>query len=78
MPEVIRNGEAGFVDNDVSVLVGHMRRLLADRDEAAELSRNARAVARRRFSIERFVRDWDAALTEVADVRPRVTAAAAD
>jgi glycosyltransferase involved in cell wall biosynthesis len=76
MPEVIRNGDVGFVDNDIGALVGHMRRLLVDRDEAAELSRNALALARRRFSIERFVQDWDAALREVADVRPSAVAAA--
>jgi hypothetical protein len=76
MPEMIRNGEAGFVDNDLGVLVGHMRRLLGDLDEAAELSRAARALARRRFSIDRFVRDWDTALADVAAVRPSAVAAA--
>jgi glycosyltransferase involved in cell wall biosynthesis len=76
MPEVIRNGESGFVDNDLAALITHMRRILADHDEAASLSRGARAIARERFSIDRFVRDWDATFAEVADVRPALTHAA--
>ena len=37
---------------------------LADHDEAAELSAGARTLARERFGIDRFVRDWLAVLTE--------------
>jgi hypothetical protein len=36
----------------------HLRRLLADRDEAAELSAGARRVAQERFAIDRFAAEW--------------------
>jgi hypothetical protein len=58
MATAVRNGVNGYVETDPERLVPHLRRLLADHDEAAELSAGARAVARERFGIERFVRDW--------------------
>src|SRR5215213_4945667 len=70
MPEVIRNGESGYLDNDVDALVAHIARLVDDRDEAQALSRNARRTARARFGIDRFVRNWDRVFAEVAGVRP--------
>ena len=69
MSTAVRNGVNGYVDTRLDVLVGHMRRLLDDREEAAALSTGARRVARERFGIERFVRDWNAALAEVTDTR---------
>jgi|GEM_PF-4573240 len=45
-----------------------MRDLLRDRAEAARLGRNAQAVARERFSIQRFVRDWDNAFRLVTSL----------
>jgi hypothetical protein len=56
----------GYVETDPIKLVGHLRRLLADRDEAAELSAGARRVARERFGIERFPSDWTAVLRKAA------------
>ena len=50
-----------------------MRRLLDDPDEAAELSAGARTLARERFGIDRFVRDWLAVLHEAAGM-PGVSA----
>ncbi len=63
MATAVRNGVNGYVETDEHRLVAHLRRLLADHDEAAELSAGARALARERFGIERFVADWLAALT---------------
>lgn len=65
MPEVIRDGEAGYLANDVEVLIAHAQRLLRDRDEAAALSATAHRIARERFGIGRFVRDWSDALALV-------------
>ena len=67
---VIENGCSGLVDTDVEVLERGMRRLLADPDEARRLGENGGRVARRRFGIERFVRDWDRLLHEVAGDAP--------
>lgn len=64
MASAVQNGVNGYVETDWRRIPGHLRRLLADRDEAAELSAGARTLARERFGIERFVRDWLTVLDE--------------
>lgn len=71
MATVVDNGVSGWVDTDVGRLIGHMRDLLADPGAARRLGEGARRTARRRFSIDRFVADWDAAFRTVAGERPR-------
>lgn len=66
MATAVQNGVNGYVDTDVQRLIGRMRQLIEDPREARRLSAGARAVARERFSIERFARDWDATFREVA------------
>jgi hypothetical protein len=56
---------SGFVDTDVSRLVERMRLLLSDRDMAGRLGAGAKAYARRRFNIDRFVADWSQAFSLV-------------
>ena len=63
---VIVNGENGYVGADVDVLIEQMRGLLRDPGEARRLGENARRTALERFGIERFARDWDNLLSEVA------------
>jgi hypothetical protein len=58
MASAVQNGVNGYVETDPRRLAGHLRRLLADRDEAAALSAGAKRVAAERFGIERFVTDW--------------------
>jgi glycosyl transferase family 1 len=58
----VRDGETGYADTNVERLVDGMRTLLADPGEARRLGENARRVARERFAIDRFVRDWNEAL----------------
>jgi glycosyltransferase involved in cell wall biosynthesis len=67
MATLIDNGASGWVDTDVNVLVGRMRRLLDDPDEARRLGQGARRTAERRFFIERFAGDWDRTLRAVVD-----------
>jgi hypothetical protein len=55
---VIEDGVSGYVDTDVDALVGRMRGLLDDREEAKRLGEAARRTAERRFAIDRFARDW--------------------
>jgi hypothetical protein len=69
MVTAVQNGVNGYVDTNVSALIDHMQRLLADHGEAAELSRGAREYARARFGIERFARDWDQTFRFVAGSR---------
>jgi hypothetical protein len=75
MVTTVENGVSGYLDTDVGRLVQHMQRLLADPNEARALGEGARRHARRRFAIERFVRDWDEAFTLVVGKTPdsRVT-----
>lgn len=61
MATAVENGVGGYVDTNIETLVGHMRRLLDDPDEARRLGAGARRVAERRFGIGRFVDDWAAA-----------------
>ena len=58
--------EAGVVSTRVDVLADAMRRLIQDRDEAAERGRAARAAVLQRYGLERFLGDWDDVLEEVA------------
>jgi glycosyltransferase involved in cell wall biosynthesis len=57
---------AGVVSTKVDVLVEAMRRLVRDREEAAERGRAARAVALERYGLARFLERWDELLREVA------------
>lgn len=62
---VIENGKSGFVDTRVDALVAAMHTLLREPELARSLGRGARARARERFGIGRFVADWHAALARV-------------
>jgi hypothetical protein len=65
LPTVIENGVTGYVSCDLDELIDHMRALLADPVAARRLGANARALARERFGLDRFRRDWDAAFERV-------------
>jgi hypothetical protein len=66
MASAVQNGVNGYVETDPERLANHLKRLLDDHDEAAELSAGARRVAQERFGIERFVADWTAVLQDAA------------
>jgi glycosyltransferase involved in cell wall biosynthesis len=59
---VIENGVSGYVDTSVDRLVEGMRRLIRDPAEARRLGEGARRRAEERFSLDRFVDDWNDAL----------------
>ena len=62
MVTAVENDVSGYVETDVRRLIERMRYLLANPAEARRLGEGARRVARERFGIERFARDWDDAL----------------
>jgi hypothetical protein len=62
---VIRNGESGYINTNVSALIDAMQELLRDPDEARRLGNGAHKVAMDRFHIDRFVRDWNDTLRYV-------------
>lgn len=57
--------EAGVCSTDVDTLAAATRRLVADPAAAAETGRRARAAALSRYSLARFLDDWDRLLKEV-------------
>jgi hypothetical protein len=58
--------EAGVVSNRRSVLRDGLRCLTSEVDRARAIGLAARRVALERYGLPRFLRDWDALLTEVA------------
>jgi glycosyltransferase involved in cell wall biosynthesis len=65
MATVVDNGETGYVDTSLDRLVERMQELVAAPAEARRLGRAARAYARERFGIGRFVADWNSTLEAV-------------
>ena len=64
VPEAVPR-EAGVVSNDPAVLADALRRLVGDPEEAMVMGKAARAAARSRYGLERFLSDWDEVLEEV-------------
>ncbi len=64
VPEAVP-ADAGVVSNRLDVLHAALRRLVADPDEARARGERARRAALGRFSLARFLADWDALLKEV-------------
>ena len=56
---------AGVLYTDVDLLCAAMRELLADPDRARELGRAARTAALSRYSLSRFLVDWERIFAEV-------------
>ncbi|HSK10595.1 MAG TPA: glycosyltransferase family 4 protein [Vicinamibacterales bacterium] len=69
MAVVVENDVSGYVDTEPTRLIERMHGLLADASLARRLGEGARRVARDRFDIRRFARDWDAVLRQVAGRR---------
>jgi glycosyltransferase involved in cell wall biosynthesis len=63
-PMILQHNVSGFVDTNVDRLIQWMELLLRAPQEARRIGDNARQVARTRFAIERFARDWDRTLTD--------------
>ena len=57
--------DAGVVSNRIDRLIDATRTFLSDHDAAVEAGRRAREYALARYGLRRFLRDWDALLTEV-------------
>jgi len=64
MPTVLQDGVSGCLSADPERLMQRMARLLADPDDARRIGEGGRAVARQRFSLERFTTDWNRLLVE--------------
>jgi hypothetical protein len=58
IPEIIQNGENGYMSNDPKELRGFVDKLLHDDELAQEIGANARKTILENFSIENFVEQW--------------------
>jgi len=67
LPAAIPNRVAGVISNDWDELLDAMQQLLADHDLARRMGQCAREIARERFGIERFIRDWNQAFACILD-----------
>jgi glycosyltransferase involved in cell wall biosynthesis len=68
---VIDNGYSGFIHTDIDYLIEKMRLLLNDAALAAEIGRNGRDVAVKRFNIARFTADWEDIFRETTYLKAR-------
>jgi glycosyltransferase involved in cell wall biosynthesis len=73
LPEVITNGVDGILASTPAEMAAHCRRLLADPAEARRLGAAARQTVLTRFSLGRFVAQWDGLLREAAELFYRGT-----
>lgn len=59
IPEIIKNGENGFMSNDVKELRGYVDKLLNDKKLCSEMGKNARNTIIENFGINNFVESWN-------------------
>jgi glycosyltransferase involved in cell wall biosynthesis len=73
MVTAIANGLCGYLDTKPERLVDFMKVLIREPGLARQLGEGARRVARERFHIDRFVRDWTEAFSDVTGIAPKRT-----
>ena len=59
IPEVIQHQHNGLISNDPNELRGFLEQLLKDDDLAEELGNNARKTIEAKYTLSRFVKNWD-------------------
>jgi hypothetical protein len=67
----VRDGDNGYVSDDVGYLNARLGELLRDRERARELGRRARESAREQFSLAAFVQGWLAAIERAREAFAR-------
>lgn len=67
VPEIITDGVNGFLCPDVASMRARLLQVLDDPHGFEDLRRRARETVLKRFSLSRFVSDWDALLRRAAD-----------
>ncbi|HLJ66904.1 MAG TPA: glycosyltransferase [Chloroflexota bacterium] len=68
LPTVIEDGYSGHVSCRFDYLIERMQFLLRNPGVARQMGANAREVALRRFGLNRFVRDWNAAFERAIEL----------
>lgn len=55
----LSDGVTGYIHTDIDYLVRKMKHLLANHEQAATLGAGAKKVAQKKFSLDRFIREWE-------------------
>ncbi|RTZ48312.1 glycosyltransferase family 1 protein [Candidimonas sp. SYP-B2681] len=71
LPMVITNGVNGYVDTRRERLLECMHQLISEPELARQWGEASRQIARSRFSIDRFVRDWNDLLLSLSAINRR-------
>ncbi|MGC9611189.1 MAG: glycosyltransferase family 4 protein [Minisyncoccia bacterium] len=66
LPNIIKNGVNGFISNNPNVLASKINLLLKDKKLAEKLGRAAQKTIRNKFSMKRFVRQWNDLINKTA------------
>lgn len=59
IPEIVKNGENGFITNDENELRSYTQLLLKDENLRKQLGENARKTVIEKFGMENFVNNWN-------------------
>lgn len=70
LPTILTNEVSGFTDSDVNYLIGKMKTLLDDPQLAVQMGAEARKSALQRFSLNRFLSDWNQVLKNAVSAKP--------
>ena len=58
IPEIVKNGENGFISNDEDELRAYVEQLLADEELRTKLGQAARQTILNDFSEKKFLESW--------------------
>jgi glycosyltransferase involved in cell wall biosynthesis len=78
LPDVIQDGVNGYISSDPDALIERMKELTTNPELARTLGKRARETARERFGLDRFRRDWDAALHAAIELATESVPSAAE
>lgn len=62
LPNIIQDGRNGFISNDTNYLVGKIKLLLENKDLALKIGQAGQQTIEEKFSIDRFVNEWNMAI----------------
>jgi intein/homing endonuclease len=59
IPEIIKNGYNGYITNDLNQMRNYLIMILNNPEQFKEIGMNARKTILERFSLDKFVQNWD-------------------
>jgi len=65
---VIKDGQSGFIDTDIDKLIQNMKLLINDPMQGRLLGEEARRVAKNKFTIDRFTKEWKQTFEEIIEL----------